>query len=132
MHVARDYLAATFLGLAAILTLGCGDSSAPAAPTTGALEITVSTEGPDVDPDGYVLSIDDKLGQAVDVNATVTISALSSGKHLVWLEGLAPNCSVHGTNPRLVEVVNYKAFSPVSFSVGCVTKIETEPSPWDY
>lgn len=133
MRATHGYLAATFLGLAAMLVLGCGDSAGPAAPATGEIEITVSTksENIDIDPDGYTLRIDGGLGQAVGVNATVTIRALPKGKHLVRLEGLAPNCSVSGTNPRSIEVHSDGAASSVSFSVSC--RATTDGSgDWDY
>jgi hypothetical protein len=128
-------VAATFLGVSAVLTVGCGDSTGPAAPPStpvGVIEITVLTESAsvDVDPDGYTLSIDDGPSQGVGVNATVTISALSTGKHLVRLDGLAPNCSVSGANPRSVDVIADQRTSPVSFSVSCVAT--TGKGNWDY
>jgi hypothetical protein len=140
MHITHCYVAATFLGLAAILTMGCDDSTGPATPTTGAIEITVSTAGEniDVDPDGYVLSIVAGPGlprwlpaHSVGVNATVKVGPLPTGKYLVRLDGLAPNCSVSGTNPRSVDVITDEAASPVSFSVSCIAKADG-PGDWDY
>jgi hypothetical protein len=132
MCATYGYLAATFLGLAVIVTVGCDDSTGPALPTTGAIEITVSTSANiDIDPDGYALSIDGGPGQAVGVNATVMISALPSGKHLIRLDGLAPNCSVTGTNPRSVDVIADEAASPVSFSVSCRATTDGAGG-WDY
>jgi hypothetical protein len=133
MRVTTDHYAAAFLGFAAILTLGCGDSTgplAPAPPTTGAIEVTVLTESAsvDVDPDGYTLSVDGGSSQAVGVNATVTIGALSTGTHRLRLDGLAANCSVSGANPRSVDVIADERASPVSFSVTCVTT----KGYWDY
>jgi hypothetical protein len=127
-------VAATFLGLAAVVTLGCGDSTgpiAPAPPPTGAIEVTVSTESGsvDVDPDGYTLSVDGGPSQAVGVNATVTIGALSTSTHLLRLDGLAANCSVSGTNPRWVDVIADQRAS-LSFSVSCV--VTTGKGDWDY
>ena len=109
-------LATTFLVLA-MLSLGCDDSTGP---LTGAIGITVSTEGEtiDRDPNGYILSIDGAQAQAVDVNAALSIANLPAGTHLVRLDGLAPNCSISGTNPRSVEVV--ANFIAVSFSVSCI------------
>ena len=109
-------LATTFLVLA-MLSLGCDDSTGP---LTGAIGITVSTEGEtiDRDPNGYILSIDGAQAQAVDVNAALSIANLPAGTHLVRLDGLAPNCSISGTNPRSVEVV--ANFVAVSFSVSCI------------
>jgi hypothetical protein len=132
MRATHGYLAATFLGFAAILTLGCDDSTGPAQPTTGAIQITVSTAGAtvDIDPDGYTLSIDRGPGQAVAVNAAVTIGALSSGKHHVRLDGLASNCSVNGSNPRSVEVIAGQSAAPLSFAVSCFAP--SGGGGWDY
>ena len=109
-------LATTFLVLA-MLSLGCDDSTGP---LTGAIGIIVSTAGEtiDRDPNGYILSIDGAQAQAVDVNAALSIANLPAGTHLVRLDGLAPNCSISGTNPRSVEVV--ANFVAVSFSVSCI------------
>ncbi len=132
MLITHHYLAATFLGLTAILTVGCdNNSTAPVTPATGAIEITVSTSSADtdLDPDGYRLSIDGGPGPAVGANATVTIANLRVGNHIVRLYGVAPNCSVAGSIERQVEVTTDKAASPISFSVSCQP---TEYEPWDY
>ena len=129
-----DHYAAAFLGLASVLALGCGDSTGPAAPTTGAIAISVSTASTsiDVDPDGYTLSIDGRPGQAVGVNATLTIGALPVGSHLLRLDGLAPNCSVRGPNPLSVDVIADNPVSVASFSVSCSAKDGTGAGDWDY
>jgi hypothetical protein len=134
MRATHRYLAATSLGVAAILMLGCDDSSGLPAPMTGAIEITVSTTGADVDidPDGYTLGIDGGPGQAVGVNAAVIIGPLSMGRHLVLLGGVAPNCSVSGTNPKWVDVISGKETSSLPFAVSCTRQTETQPGPWDY
>jgi hypothetical protein len=135
------YLVATFIGLTPMLTMGCGDSPGPIVPTTGAIEITVSTasENVAVDPDGYVLSVVAEPGlriwlpaHSVGVNAIVTVVALPTGKYLVRLDGLAPNCSVSGTNPRSVDVITDEAASTVSFSVSCLAQTDTGAGDWDY
>jgi hypothetical protein len=133
MRTTRDRYAAAFLGLGAILILGCGDSIGPGVPTTGSIEITVSTASAptDIDPDGYALRIDDELRQAIDVNGAVTIGALPRGRYLVRLDGLATNCSVSSTNPLWVNVISTRV-SRVSFSVSCIAMTDTGPGGWDY
>ena len=128
------FAAATFLGLAGILTLGCGDSTGPPAQTTGVVVISVSTSSTsiDVDPDGYTLSIDGQPGQAVGVNAFLTIRAVLQGTHLLRLDGVASNCSVRGPNPLSVYVFPDKAPSPVTFSVSCGAKGGGGEGGWDY
>jgi hypothetical protein len=134
MPVTTDHYAAAFLGLAAILTMGCGDSTGPATQTTGVILISVSTTSAsaDVDPDGYALSIDGQPGQPVGVNANVTMGALLKGTHLVRLDGVASNCSVSGLNPRSVYVFPDQAPLPVYFSVSCGAKGDGGAGYWDY
>jgi len=135
MRSSRFYLATAFLGLSAILAMGCGDSTAPVwtAPPMGAIEITVSTASAitDIDPDGYFLSIDDGPLQPVRVDATMTIGGVRLGTHLVSLYGLAANCAVNGTNVRSVELTTQGAASIVSFAVTCLPP-DSGPGPWDY
>jgi hypothetical protein len=129
------YLAATFLGLAAILTSGCGDSNGPAAPRpNGAIELTVATtsESIYIDPDGYTVSIDGRPGQKVGVNGTVTFGSLSTGTHVVQLDDLAINCTVDSTNPVSVDVNTDGAASPVSFAVSCIAYTTSGNGDWDY
>jgi hypothetical protein len=128
------HLAAPFLGLAWILTLGCGgDSIGPAAPEpTGRIEVTVSTasESIYIDPDGYTVSIDNRPGPKVGVNATLTLGSLSPGTHFVRIGDLAANCSVTSANPVSVDVHADGAASPVSFAVSCVPY--SGGGDWDY
>jgi hypothetical protein len=134
MRATHASLAAALLGLTAILTLGCGDSTAPGAQKTGAIEILVSTTSTsdDVDPDGYMLGIDGQPGQAVGVSAMVTIGSLLQGTHLLRLDGVASNCSVRGPNPLSIYVMAGKAASPASFSVSCGAKGSGGEGGWDY
>lgn len=138
MRVSHNYITLTFLGLAAILTLGCRDSTGPLGPTTepatGAIEVSVSTtvsSDSDVDPDGYTLSIVGASDHGVGVNGSLSIGALPIGVYLVRLHGLAPNCSVRGTNPLAVRVTADTAATRVSFSVSC-SKAGDGAGDWDY
>lgn len=131
MIVAQHYLACTMLGVAAIFTAACGDSTRPIAPATGAIEITTLTAGAksDLDSSGYTLSIDSGPSSVITDNAKVTISNLTPGNHVVFLFGLASNCWLSGNNRRVVNVVG-SALVPVSFAVFC--EANGGPSPWDY
>ena len=133
MHITHRLLATGLLGIAPILSLACGDRAGPSEPATGAVEIKVSTESAvtDIDPDGYTLSIDGGPGQPVGVSASVTIDALPSGRHLVSLEDLAPNCSVSGPNPFTIDVSGGKAAAPVTIRVVCLGA-ESGLGSWDY
>jgi hypothetical protein len=135
MHITHNHLTGTFLGFAAILTLACSDSIGPPAPPTGALAITVVTSGAaiDVDPDGYTIIIDGGAAVAIAVSGAVTIVNLATGNHSVRLDGLTPNCSISGTNPRYAAVTAGGSASLIAFDVSCVaTPFGGDPSPWDY
>ncbi len=131
MHTVREHFAGTLLGLSAIVTLGCSDTPPTALPT-GAIEITVSTAGADVDidSDGYSLEIALRLPKLVGVNDTATFRSLPTGGYLVFLGSAARNCSVTGVNPRLVYVIAGEAPSQLSFSVLCVAGPHGDP--WDF
>jgi hypothetical protein len=133
MRTTNHYLGATLLGLAAILTLGCDNSTAPVTPTVGEILITVWTTSPNsgFDADGYTLIIDGGPPQAIAVQAMVTIPTLSWGRHLIALDGVASNCTVSDTNPRWVDVVASKSHPAVSFYVSC-TGDPNGNGDWDY
>jgi hypothetical protein len=80
-----------------LLDTGCGsdptEDSGPPEPTTGALELTVSTTGHDLDPNGYTLSIDEGTPTAVPANGTVTHDDLLPGAHALSLADLDENCA---------------------------------------
>ena len=133
MRPTHGNVAVALLGLAAILIVGCDDSTGPPAPTTGAIEVTVSTEaaGPDTDPDGYTLSIDGRPSRPIGVNSVVTIGALPSGTYVVRLLGLATHCSVRGMNPVSINVIAGRPATPVSFAVSCGSG-DSGAGDWDY
>jgi len=87
--------------------------------TRGSLTVSIGTTGTDLDPDGYSLSVDSGVGQAVAVNGAVTVSGLSAGGHSVTLAGVTTNCTVSGTNPRAVTIAG-GVTSSVAFDIACV------------
>ncbi len=69
------------------------------------LQITTTTVGVELDPDGYTYSLDGGAAQSIGLGATVAVEDLPDGDHTIELGGLAPNCHVVGTNPSTVTVV---------------------------
>src|SRR5947208_1227421 len=63
---------------------------------TGTVEVSASTTGVDLDPDGYAVAVDGGAGQPLAVNGTVSLAQLSAGSHSIALGGVATNCSVSG------------------------------------
>jgi len=90
---------------------------------TGDLQVSVATTGGDLDPDGYMLRVDNRSPVPVTLNGTVTIEGLIGGEHAVALEGLALNCGEAGGNPRTVSVTTgglTRDTARTSFDVACV------------
>jgi len=85
---------------------------------TGSMDVTATTTGQSLDPDGYTVVVDGSLTQAIGINGTVTFSGLSIGNHAVQLTGLASNCAVNGANPQTVGVSSSSTVQ-VGFAVGC-------------
>jgi Tol biopolymer transport system component len=88
--------------------------------TTGIIQVTTTTGGESLDPDGYTLSIDGGTAQPIAAAATAPIPDLPPGDHTVALAGVAANCTVEGDNPRTVAVAG-DATVPVDFAVTCST-----------
>jgi hypothetical protein len=82
----------------------CGGESLTIPPSTGNLQITTTTRGSDLDPDGYTLQVDAQQPQTIGTTAIVSVEELTPGTHNVALGGLAANCSVAGDNPRSVTI----------------------------
>jgi hypothetical protein len=99
-----------------ILGAGCKDSTS--LPPTGAIRVTVTTIGVDVD-DGYTVSVDGGPFRGVRVNDDFTVASYPVGDHSVRLDAVAPNCVVNGTNPRRVTVVPDETVV-AEFSVRCL------------
>jgi hypothetical protein len=105
------------VGSVVLLALGCGGEDA-VAPTTGSLEVTTTTSGPDPDVDGYTISIDGGAEVALGADATLRRDDLGAGEHSVRLSGVAGNCTVEGPNPRTVTVTAGQPTS-LTFVVSC-------------
>jgi hypothetical protein len=133
VHPSHPHRSASFLALAGLFTFACIGAIEPLPNGTGTIMITVSTAGIDLDADGYILTIDSELPQAVDLNAVVTVGSLVFGKHVVRLHGLSPNCYYTTGDHRSVNLVNSRSASPVaiSFSVLCVDD-GSHADPWSY
>ena len=96
--------------------LACGEDLT--APETGTLEVTSSTMGDALDPDGFALSLDGGAAQPLGPNASLTLADLPAGSHTLSLSGLAPNCVVSTPNP-LTATVPAGGTARVAFEVAC-------------
>ena len=86
----------------------------------GAIQVNTTTTGSDVDPDGYLATLDGAgPGVAVAATGSVTFPSVAAGNHTVALSGLASNCSVAGET-SIATTVASGATSQVSFTVNCL------------
>ena len=92
------------------------DGTSP--PTPGSLEVTASTTGSTLDPDGYTVTVDGGAGQSLAINGSATFTGVTAGDREVELTGVASNCTVAGANPRSVTVAGGATVS-TSFDVAC-------------
>jgi hypothetical protein len=88
-------------------------------PPPGAVTVVTATGGSTPDPDGYTLQVDGGAELAMGVNATLMLSELSTGQHVLLLGGVAPACTVAGDNPRTIDVSPGTTLT-VEFTVTCV------------
>jgi hypothetical protein len=87
---------------------------------TGEVEVTVTTSGAALDPDGYQLQVDGAGAWTIGVQGAVSLTDLATGEHSVELVGLAPNCQVQGENPRRVTTAPEPA-ATLSFEILCLS-----------
>jgi hypothetical protein len=90
-------------------------------PRVADLQVSTSTTGVDLDPDGYTVTVDSTLSQPIDPSGTALFTALPEGQHLVELSGLAANCTVSGDNPVTV-MVTFGTTAATSFTVDCAAR----------
>lgn len=101
----------------------CGGGEDAAAPVAaGTLEITTSTAGAELDPDGYTFQIDGGPNNPIGPSATERVD-LPPGSHSVQLTGLATDCTV-ADNPRSVTVVGGDT-TAASFAITCISTTGT-------
>lgn len=81
-----------------------GDSGTGPDPLTGRIEVTTSTSGANLDPDGFTLTMDGEQSQSIGLNGWATFSSVAAGAHDVELVGVSAHCTVEGDNPRSVTV----------------------------
>jgi hypothetical protein len=108
-------------------TLSSGDIafSGSSTPTTGTLNVTTSTTGANLDPDGYTVAVDGGNSTSIADNGNQSFSNLSSGSHTVTLSGVAANCAVSGGSSQSATVPAGGSAS-VSFQVTCVAPPATQ------
>ena len=90
---------------------------------TGKFEVTVTTTGVNLYPNGFAITVNRSGFSAVkDVttNGSVTFSELLEGVYTVALSGIVANCDVAGSNPRTATVAADVA-TVIEFDVACAS-----------
>ena len=95
--------------------LACGGDSTDA--TDGFILVITTTTGAALDADGYAVSVDE-AAQEIEINDELSINGVTPGSHSVALSGVAANCTLDGTNPRIV-TVDPGTPTEVDFNVSC-------------
>ena len=111
-----------------LATVACGSDNGnggPTAPVTGAIDVTTSTAGSTLDPDGYTVTVDGSQDQSIGVNASATFTSLVAGDHAVELTGVASNCTVGSSNPQTVTVAAGGTAS-TAFTVSCALALRNK------
>jgi hypothetical protein len=85
---------------------------------TGALQVNASTTGTELDPDGYVISLDGTSRGTLGASGGFVIQKLIPGDHVIDLGGVASNCIVAAGNQRTVKV-SAGVTSGVYFAISC-------------
>ena len=100
------------------LSLSACSGEESTGPDVGSIQVTTSTTGPGLDPDGYSVIVDEATRQSISANGTITISNLDPGNHTVRLSGVGLNCPVMSENPLTVSVTA-GGTAQVMFDVVC-------------
>lgn len=100
----------------ALVACGRGDGG-PTGTPIGTLAVAVTTAGLDLDPDGYVITLEGGAAQSVGPQSSVLFADLPAGSATVSISGLAPNCSV--ANASASATVAPGATTNIDFFVFC-------------
>jgi TolB protein len=87
----NDWLGLAALAAASLFGLACGGDDSTGPGDAGRLRIIVTTEGSPLDPDGYLMMVDDLPPAVVGIADTVILD-VGSGSHSLFLTGIAANC----------------------------------------
>ncbi len=108
------------LGFGCLLVVSCDGPTGPQLVGPAMLRVTVSTAGPDPDPDGYLVIVDGLQLATIGVSDQWIDSTLHLGSHSVLLGGTAANCTVTSPNPVPIYVKTH-TLATATFVVQCVS-----------
>jgi len=97
------FLAGGLVALAALATGSCG-SDEPAGPETGSLDVLLTMEGTDLDPNGGTLIFNGEVTGTLIRDVMFRMEGVEVGIHVIEVAGIQANCTNIGTNERNVTV----------------------------
>lgn len=118
LDASQRFAAATLALMVGFGAVGCGGTSSGPQDQTGELEVTTTTRGVRLDPNGYTIIVDDGAPRPVGTAGTFTVADLPTGPIGVELADRSSNCSVEGDNPRIVSI-DAGAVSRTTFELVC-------------
>ena len=88
--------------------------------TEGALLVEISTAGADIDPDGYLISLNGAEAERVAVNDTLSQTGLIAGSYEISISDIESNCFVTDDfpNPRTVDVSAGQT-TTIEYNISC-------------
>ncbi|MEE8148400.1 MAG: hypothetical protein V3T24_12400 [Longimicrobiales bacterium] len=110
-------------GLTGPTSGSAGPTSGPAAPagqpqaSSFSIEVVTVTYGLPPDPDGYTVTLDDRIQRRLGRNESLIFDGLSGDSHRLALSGVADNCVVDGGDTRAVTIGGSRGW--VEFEVAC-------------
>jgi len=90
--------------------------------TTGNIEVTTQTSGSDLDPNGYTVQVGALSPGLQPTIGTTFVTDLPAGEYQVQLDGVGPNCTLEGENPRAAAVTagtSTRDTARVTFQLTC-------------
>jgi hypothetical protein len=83
----------------------------------GSIQVTMSSSGDEIDPNGYSLALDTGDPVNIGANDQFEFTGLTSGTYTLTLSGIAPNCRAGQESSVQVSIVAETV--PVAFTVEC-------------
>jgi Tol biopolymer transport system component len=87
-------------------------------PGPGTLRVLATTTGQQLDPDGFLIAVDDEAEVRLPLGQVLRLEGVPAGDHTVRIGGLADNCMVAGSDRTTVAVRGDDTVT-VEFAVTC-------------
>lgn len=97
------FVAGGFVAAAVMVSGACG-SDEPTGPEVGTLEVLLTMEGTDQDPNGGSLVFNGEVVGALPVDVRISLEDIEAGIHVISVSGINPNCAILGVIERNVTV----------------------------